>query len=191
MSGYTRTRKYLSEPDFFNIQQTWTQKISSNLRIGIFCDVTAYRISLFGACFKNFYRDVNLSVTQPPFNSKQKQNNSLWILWKIKMVTVLHETFQNIGFNVGIEAKNDHLNIPIFRFELIYLKEARSSINSLWPYEEMNSHIGTLQRTLSAFFLEEIRQVWARLNFLLEVYDPLYFSDVFSPVTWLESSYKF
>ena len=27
------------------------------------------------------------------------------------MVTVLYETFQNIGFSVGIEAKNDPLNI--------------------------------------------------------------------------------
>ena len=45
------------------------------------------------------------------------------------MVTVCHETFQNIGFSVGIEAKNDPLNIPIFGFELIFLKEARSKQN--------------------------------------------------------------
>ena len=39
------------------------------------------------------------------------------------MVTLRHETFQNIGFSVGIEAKNDPLNIPIFGFEIIFLKE--------------------------------------------------------------------
>ena len=43
------------------------------------------------------------------------------------MVTVLYKTFQNIAFSVGIEAKNDPLNIPIFGFELIFLKEVRSN----------------------------------------------------------------
>ena len=43
------------------------------------------------------------------------------------MMAVFHETFQNIEFSVGIEAKNDPLNIPIFWFELIFLKELRSS----------------------------------------------------------------
>ena len=43
------------------------------------------------------------------------------------MVTVRHKLMQNIGFSVGIRAKNDPLNIPIFGFELIFLKEVRSS----------------------------------------------------------------
>ena len=42
------------------------------------------------------------------------------------MMTVRHRLMQNIGFSVGIEAKNDPLNIPIFGFELIFLKEVRS-----------------------------------------------------------------
>ena len=49
------------------------------------------------------------------------------------MVTVLYETFQNIGFSVGIEAKNDPLNNPIFGFELIFLKEVRSRIAKFIP----------------------------------------------------------
>ena len=43
---------------------------------------------------------------------------------------VCHETFQNNGFSVGIEAKIDPLNIPIFGFDLIFLKEVRSRILS-------------------------------------------------------------
>ena len=43
------------------------------------------------------------------------------------MMTVLNETFQNIGFSVGIESKHDPLNIQIFGFELIFLKEVGSS----------------------------------------------------------------
>ena len=44
------------------------------------------------------------------------------------MVTVLYETFQNIGFSVGIKAKNDPLNIPNIGSELIFFKkEVRSS----------------------------------------------------------------
>ena len=44
------------------------------------------------------------------------------------MVTVRLETFQNIGFIVGMAGKNDPLNISIFKFELIFLKEVRSSV---------------------------------------------------------------
>ena len=42
------------------------------------------------------------------------------------MVTVRYRLMYNIGCGVGIEAKNDALNIPIFGFELIFLKEARA-----------------------------------------------------------------
>ena len=44
----------------------------------------------------------------------------------VRNILVYHETFQNIAFSVGIKAKNDVLNIPIFGFELIILKEVRS-----------------------------------------------------------------
>ena len=67
-----------------SLECTTFKKISSNPKIGIFCDVTAYRISLFWACFENFCRNFNLSIMQPPFNSKERQNNPLWNLWKIK-----------------------------------------------------------------------------------------------------------
>ena len=39
------------------------------------------------------------------------------------MVTVRYQTFQNIGFSVGIETKNGPLNIPIFGSELIFFKK--------------------------------------------------------------------
>ena len=42
------------------------------------------------------------------------------------MVTLRHETFQNIIFSVGIQAKNDPLNIPLFGFEQILLQKLRS-----------------------------------------------------------------
>ena len=42
------------------------------------------------------------------------------------MVTVNHRSMKNIRFSVEIEAKNDPLNVPIFGFELIFLKEVRS-----------------------------------------------------------------
>ena len=43
------------------------------------------------------------------------------------MVTVCHKLMQNIGCSVGIEVKNDPLNIPIIGFKLIFLKEVRSN----------------------------------------------------------------
>jgi len=89
----------------YELEPTSFKKISSNPKIGIFCDVMAYRVSLIWACFENFCWNINLSVTQPPFNSKQKQNNSLWILWKIKIMTLWHDTFQNIIFSLGWRQK--------------------------------------------------------------------------------------
>ena len=56
---------------------------------------------------------------------------------------VYHKTLQNIGFSVGIEAKNGLLNIPIFGFELIFLKEVRSSsIDSAYFQSVTDMHIG-------------------------------------------------
>ena len=75
------------------LERTYFKKINSNPKIGIFCDVTVHRISLFWACFENIRQNVNLSVTQPSLNNKNP---------------ILCE------FSVGIEAKNDPLNILIF-----------------------------------------------------------------------------
>ena len=57
------------------------------------------------------------------------------------MVTVRHEIFQNIGFSVGIEAKNDMLNIPIFEFKLISLKEVPS--RKKWRRNVKGTPLGT------------------------------------------------
>ena len=69
LSGFLRFEKSVVN----STREFLFKKISSNPKIGIFCDVTAYRISLYWVCFENFRQNVNLSVTQPPFNSKQKQ----------------------------------------------------------------------------------------------------------------------
>ena len=39
---------------------------------------------------------------------------------------VKHKIFQNIRFSVGIETKDDPLNIPFLRFGLIFQKKVRS-----------------------------------------------------------------
>jgi len=79
----------------------------------------------FGHVLKN---SVGMSTFQShnlPSIKNQKQKILCKFCEKIKMLTVCHETFQNVIFSVRIEAKNDPLNIPIFGFELIFLKEVR------------------------------------------------------------------
>ena len=57
-------------------------------------------------------------------NSDSTLLGSYLFVWNI---LVYHKTFQNIRFSDGIKTKNDPLNIPIFGFEVIFLKEVRSS----------------------------------------------------------------
>ena len=69
------------------------------------------------------------------------------------MVTVLYDTFQNIVFSVGIEAKNDPLNIPIFGFELIFLQEVRSSCLNCYK----NYALGTLIKSVSREMAKSVK----------------------------------
>ena len=49
---------------------------------------------------------------------------------------IYHETFENMTFSVGMEHKNDPLNIPIFGSQSNFLQNVRSRIP--------NKHLGTL-----------------------------------------------
>ena len=71
---------------------------------------------LFGHVLIFRRNNFNLLDSKLPFISKQNKRIFVNFVKNQNSDTVSHQTFQNIGFSVRIEAKNDPLNIPLFRF---------------------------------------------------------------------------
>ena len=79
-----------------------------------YCDVTVYRIFLFGHVLIIFVGTVSTHYScNLPFNG----------------VKIVQKTFQNIKISLGIEVKYDPHNIPIVGSQLIFLEKLRSNLS--------------------------------------------------------------
>ena len=97
------------------LERTFRNKIFVDQKIGEFCDVTAYRISLIWA-FLYFSSEQFQLFSHETFLLKQnKTKQTILSEFCIKSKWFYHETFQDIRFSVGIEVKNDPLNLPQVR----------------------------------------------------------------------------
>ena len=80
----------------------------------------------------NIFKKVIKIANMKLFSANSNRNRESLITIKIRIITeeIMRE------FCVGIKAKNDPLNIPIYGFELIFLIEVRSSFygNNLTPF---------------------------------------------------------
>ena len=91
----------LKVADSLLLERTYFRNISPNLKIGIFCDITPYRISLIQANFLFSVGTISTWITQPPVQNKTFCVNFVKNQNGYSTSQINHETFQNIDLVLG------------------------------------------------------------------------------------------